>query len=138
MTLIGGSVPELPSLQTSAAAAGILTAARTLKPLSPLVVIGDPEGLSTNSVACLRSHVYLASCMTTWSPSALNAYDAVANGTRSLGVGFLRTRGFACWERRCPAVVGHMIVWMDSSHLTGIYSAQLAAPFRAAFVRVKP
>ena len=138
VTLIGGSVGETPSVQTSAAAAGIVTAARTLKPLSPLVVIGDPEGLSVNSASCVSASHELASCMTTWSPSALAAYDEVARGARSLGVGFLPTRGFVCWKRQCPAVIGHTIVWMDSNHLTGIYSAEVAGPFRAAFMHVRP
>jgi len=138
VTLIGGSVGETPSAQTSAAAAGVITAVRTLEPLSPLVVIGDPEGLSLNSVDCISASHALASCMTTWPPSALAAYDEVSRGARSLGVGFLPTRGFVCWQRQCPAVVGHTIVWMDTNHLTGIYSAELAPQFRAAFLRVKP
>ncbi len=139
VTLLGGSVGETPSTQTTAAAAGMITAVRTLKLLSPVVVIGDPKGLTVNSESCLSTaHASLASCMTTWQSSALAAYDQVARGTKSLGASFLPTRGFICWEQRCPAVVGHTIVWMDTNHLTGIYSGQLAGPFRAAFMRAKP
>jgi len=43
-----------------------------------------------------------------------------------------------CRKRPCPAVIGHTVVWMDSNHLTGIYSAEVAGPFRAAFMRVRP
>jgi hypothetical protein len=136
VTLLGGSVGETPSPQTSAAAAGMVAAARTLEPFGRPVVIGDPEGLSANPRQCIAApNASLMSCMTTWPSSSLAAYDAVARGTKSLGVGFLATRGFVCYERQCPAVVGHTIVWMDTNHLTGIYSAQLAAPFRAAFLR---
>jgi hypothetical protein len=136
VTLVGGSVGETPSSQTRAAAAGMVEAARTLEPLGRVVVIGDPEGLSTNAVRCLTApRATLGGCMTTWPSSALAAYDAVARGARAAGAAFLQTRGFVCFERQCPAVVLHTIVWVDTNHLTGIYSAQLAAPFRAAFLR---
>lgn len=136
VTLVGGSVGEAPSPQTRAAAAGVISAGRTLEPLGHVVVIGDPEGLSTNPVRCLAApRAKLGSCITTWPRSALAAYDAVARGARAAGIGFLPTRRFVCHRRQCPAVVRHTIVWVDTNHLTGIYSAQLAAPFRAAFIR---
>ena len=134
--LLGGRIPDTPSTQTTAAAAGIVEAARTLARVGRVIIIGDPEGLATNSVDCLRSHRLLVSCMTTWSAPSLAAYDVVAREARPAGAGFLPTRGFVCYERRCPAVVGNTIVWMDTNHLTRLYSAQLADPFRAAFRRL--
>jgi hypothetical protein len=107
-----------------------------LRGLGPLVVIGDPEGLAAGPVPCITARrASLWSCLRTWPPSSLAAYDTVARAMKALGVGFLPTRGFVCYRRHCPAVVGRTIVWMDNSHLTGIYSAQLAGPFRAAFLR---
>jgi hypothetical protein len=136
VTLVGGSVGEALTPQSRAAAQGMVTAAQTLKPFGRPVVIGDPEGLLVNPVRCLTARrATLASCMATWPRSSLAAYDAVARGVRSLGVAFLPTRGFVCHERQCPAVVRHTMVWMDTNHLTGIYSAQLASAFRAAFLR---
>ena len=76
----------------------------------------------------------MARCTTTWPPASLAAYDDVARRSKQLGVGFLRTRGFVCFQRQCPAVIGHTIVWMDNNHLTVAYSAELAAPFRLAFL----
>ena len=135
VTLLGASVGETATPQARAATAGMISAARKLKPLGPLVVIGDPEGLSSNPVECLTSpQATLASCLTTWPASSYAAYDAIARAAKSFGAGFLPTRGFVCYQRQCPAVVGHTIVWMDTSHLTGIYSAQTAGPFRAAFL----
>ncbi len=136
VTLLGGSIPEEPSAVTRAATSGMIAAAQRLRALGPLVVIGDPEGLALDPVRCvLRPHASMSSCTTTWAPAALAAYDRVAGVTTSMRVGFLPTRGFVCHQRQCPAVVGRTIVWMDNSHLTGIYSAQLAGPFRAAFLR---
>jgi len=138
VTLLGGSIGERPSSETRAATAGVIAAATTLEALGPLVVIGDPEGMVANPVPCVvAAHASMASCTTTWPPESLAAYDTVASATRRLGVGFLPTRGFVCYQRQCPAVVGHTIVWMDNSHLTGLYSAQLAGPFRAAFLRAR-
>ena len=79
---------------------------------------------------CLLARGSLSSCGMAWPRNALAGYDTVARATRRLGVGFVPTRGFVCFQRDCPAVVGHTIVWMDNSHLTGYYSAQLAEPFR--------
>ena len=93
-------------------------------------MIGDPEGLENDPVPCLLARGSLSSCGMAWPRNALAGYDTVARATRRLGVGFVPTRGFVCFQRDCPAVVGHTIVWMDNSHLTGYYSAQLAEPFR--------
>jgi SGNH domain-containing protein len=138
-TLLGGSVGEDQSGDTRAAVSGMIAAARLLRPLAPLEVIGDPESLVADPVPCLTSpRSSMATCMTTWPAAALAPYDTVARGVKRLGVGFLATRGFVCHQRQCPAAVGHTIVWMDNNHLTGWYSAELAPAFRAAFLRAKP
>ena len=139
ITLLGGSIGERPSSATRAATRGVIAAARTLRALGPLVVIGDPEGLSGDPVPCLVAPgVSMSSCTTTWPQTSLAAYDTVAREARRMGAGFLPTRGFVCHQRQCPAVVHRTIVWMDNSHLTGVYSAELAEPFRAAFLRASP
>src|SRR5436190_2739614 len=138
-TLLTGRTGEEPSPDTRAATAGLISGARTLSALGPLVVIGDPEGVAFDPVSCLlASHASMSSCTTTWAPRSLAAYDTVARATKRLSVGFLPTRGFVCYQRECPAVVGHTTVWMDDSHITGLYSAQLAGPFRAGFLRSRP
>lgn len=135
VTLIGGSVGERPGPATRAAEEAVLSAARQLRAAGPVVVIGDPEGLAESPADCLlRRHATMAGCTTTWPASSLAAYDEIARGSAQLGVGFLTTRPFVCFEHRCPTVVGHTIAWMDTNHLTVAYAAQLAAPFRAAFL----
>jgi hypothetical protein len=139
VTLLAGQIGEEPSADTRAATAGLIASARALRALGPLVVVGDPEGVAFDPVSCLlASGASMSSCTTTWAASSLAAYDTVARATKRLHVGFLPTRGFVCYQRSCPAVVGHTIVWMDDSHITGVYSAQLAGPFRAAFLRAMP
>lgn len=139
VTLIGGSIGEQPSFETRAATAGVIAAARGLRRLGPLVVIGDPEGLVSDPRGCVfGARTLMSACMTTWPSASLVAYDTVRRAMQRLHVGFIPTRGFVCYQRQCPAVVGRTIVWMDNSHLTGVYSADVAGPFRAAFLHVWP
>ena len=139
VTLVSGSIGERPSFETRAATTGLIAAAQTLRHLGRLVVIGDPEGLAADPRGCVfGAHASMATCMTTWPTASLVAYDTVRSAMGRLHVGFIPTRGFVCYQRQCPAVVGRTIVWMDNSHLTGVYSAELADPFRAAFLRVRP
>jgi peptidoglycan/LPS O-acetylase OafA/YrhL len=136
--LVGGSIGELPSSSTTAATEGVIDAARTLKGIRRVVVIGDPESLAHNPIDCLlASNASMASCTTTWPVSSLRAYNEVGSAMKRMGVGFLRTRGFVCYQRECPAVVGHTIVWRDNSHMTAVYSAQLVNAFRAAFLKAR-
>jgi hypothetical protein len=135
VTLLGGSIDEHPSPYTRKAMESLLDTAHTLQTAGRVVVIGDPEGQSRDPVDCLLStHATMASCTTTWPASSLAAYDEIARRTKQLGVGFLETRPFVCFEHACPMVIGNTIAWMDNSHLTVAYSTQIAAPFRAAFL----
>lgn len=135
VTLLGGSIPEQPGSGTRTAIEAVLQAARELKAAGRVVVIGDPEGLSRDPVDCLLAPgATMATCTTTWSPGSLAAYNEVGWRARQLGIGFLPTRQFVCFEHQCPTVVGHTIAWMDDNHLTVAYSTQIAIPFRAAFL----
>jgi SGNH domain (fused to AT3 domains)/Acyltransferase family len=137
VTLLGGSIDEHPSPYTRKAMESLLDTARTLRAAGRVVVIGDPEGLKSDPVDCLLApHATMASCTTTWPASSLAAYDEIARRTKQLGVGFLQTRPFVCFEHECPAVIGDTIAWMDNSHLTVAYSTQIAEPFRQAFLAV--
>ena len=115
----------------------LLDTAHTLRAAGRVVVIGDPEGLKSDPVDCLLApHATMASCTTTWPASSLAAYDEIARRTKQLGVGFLPTRQFVCFEHECPAVIGNTIAWMDNSHLTVAYSTQIAEPFSQALREV--
>jgi peptidoglycan/LPS O-acetylase OafA/YrhL len=138
LTLLAGSIDEQLTPLTRAAINGILTAATTLKG-RPVVVVGDPEGLNRDPVDCVLSRrASMATCTTTWPRSSLAPYDEIARRVPNTGAGFLRTRGFVCFERQCPAVIGRTIAWADTNHLSAAYSAQVAAAFRAGILRANP
>ena len=137
ITLLGGSIDEHPGPYTRKAMASLLETAHALRAAGRVVVIGDPEGLNGEPVDCLLApHATMASCTTTWPAGSLASYDEIARRTTQLGVGFLPTRQFVCFEHECPAVIGNTIAWMDNSHLTVAYSTQIAEPFREALREV--
>ena len=135
VTLVGGSVRELQNSFTRAGIDGVVMAAHALRNRA-VVVIGDPEGLDQGPINCLlSSNATMATCTTTWPRSSLAAYDEIARRVPRAGAGFLRTRGFVCFQRQCPAVVRRTIVWADASgHLTAAYSSEVAAAFRAGLL----
>jgi hypothetical protein len=137
VTVLGGSIDEHPSPYTRKAMESLLDTAQRLRAAGRVVVIGDPEGVDSDPVDCLLApHATMASCTTTWPASSLAPYDEIARRTKQLGVGFLPTRQFVCFEHECPVVIGNTIAWMDNSHLTVAYSTQIAEPFRQAFTDV--
>jgi hypothetical protein len=139
VTLLGGSVDERPTPVTRAAVEGVVAAAQALPSHGRVVVIGDPEGLDRDPVDCVLSrNASMAACTTTWPGSSLAAYDEIGRRVTRLGAGFLRTRGFVCFERRCPAVIGRTIAWADTNHMSGTYVAEVSGAFRAAFVQAIP
>ena len=137
VTLLGGSIDEHPSPYTRKAIESLLDTAGSLRAAGRVVVIGDPEGLNGDPVDCLLApRATMASCTTTWPASSLAPYDEISRRAKELGVGFLPTRQFVCFEHECPVVIGTTIAWMDNSHLTVAYSTQIAEPFREAFLEV--
>ena len=131
ITLLGGSIGERPSAVVRAAVDGVIATARALKRSGPVVVIGDPEGLDENPNDCLLSrHATMATCTTTWPPSSLQYYNQVAATVRPLHIGFIATRGFFCFQRACPTVIGHTVAYWDNSHITAAYAVQIADAFR--------
>ena len=101
-------------------------------------MIGDPETQNREPVDCLLSRgASMATCTTSWPARALTAYDDVRRRVTALGVGFLATRGFVCFERSCPMVIGRTIAWLDSNHLSSAYSATLGEAFGSALNRAR-
>ena len=134
VTLVAGSIGERPSPAVRAATEGVVAMAAALKATGRVVVIGDPEGLSSSPVDCLLApNASMASCTTTWPAGALHGYDRVAARAKQIGVGFIATRGFFCFDRQCPAVIGQTVAYSDNNHITAVYASRLAGVFRAGF-----
>jgi peptidoglycan/LPS O-acetylase OafA/YrhL len=135
VTLLGGSIAELNAGAARAGVDGIFSAATLLRRSGAVVVIGDPEGLTFDPVDCLLARdASMKRCTMTWPAAAFAAYDRIAARAKQLGVGFLSTRGFLCYEQQCPAIIRRTIAYWDNSHITAAYAIQVAGAFRARFV----
>jgi hypothetical protein len=71
--------------------------------------------------------------MTTMSSDDLAFNDSLPKLAAAKHFGFLKTRGWFCYQNQCPMVVGTTIVYRDSGHITPEYALKLAAAFRTAF-----
>jgi peptidoglycan/LPS O-acetylase OafA/YrhL len=135
VTIVGGAVGGSRGAAARAAVKGMVAMARANKAaLGKVLVLGDPEGLRKNPTDCLLSRdATMASCTATWPLALLEPYDQIAAQSRKLRVAFLDTRGWFCFERQCPAVIGRTIAYKDYHHITAAYAVRLSATFAAAF-----
>ena len=99
-----------------------------------VILIEDQEGMTSQPTDCLlASGATLRSCMTTQSSANLALNNALAQLATAKHFGFLKTRGWFCYQNECPMVVGSTVVYRDTNHITVEYMQRLAAPFRTAF-----
>ncbi len=135
VTVVGGAVGGARGAAALAAENGMIAMARATKTSSGrVVVVGDPEGLRRNAIDCLLSrHATMATCTATWPVTWLEPYDHIAARSRQLRIGFVDTRGWFCFERQCPTVIGRTIAYRDYHHVTVAYALRLSATFAAAF-----
>ncbi len=68
----------------------------------------------------------LGDCL--WEPEERAVLDAdiTVEIAKELGVDVVDPTKWICWEGRCPAVIGDVISYRDSSHLSTVYAAELA------------
>jgi hypothetical protein len=62
----------------------------------------------------------MAMCTTTWPATSLVPYDVIVAHARRLGLGFIATRGWFCYQRQCPAVIGRTIVYLPIGQLSPV------------------
>jgi peptidoglycan/LPS O-acetylase OafA/YrhL len=123
-----GSIATTMKSTYSATAAGLRRFARNV------IVIEDQEGMATQPVDCLlATGATLRSCMTTQRTADFAFNNSLAQLAGTKRFGFLKTRGWFCYQSQCPMVVGTTIVYRDTNHITVEYADRLAAPFRVAF-----
>ena len=136
-TLIGGSYGGVTGLSADAEQNGIADFARALKGYSKRVVlIADDDAITRQPVDCLlASGATMATCTITRTPIDFKLNDDLARLAPLAGFKYLATRGWFCYQFRCPMVVGNTIVYRDLAHVTVPYVLELYGPFRAAFRR---
>jgi peptidoglycan/LPS O-acetylase OafA/YrhL len=109
--------------------------AAALRPFARnVIVIEDEEAMKAQPVDCLlAAGATLRSCMTTQTSADLAFNNGLAQLAKAKHFGFLKTRGWFCYQNQCPMVVGTTVVYADTGHLTVEYAQRLTGPFRVAF-----
>jgi peptidoglycan/LPS O-acetylase OafA/YrhL len=136
VTLIAGCCPSpYPYPDARNSIRGFTSLATTMKRISTsVVVIADDDGVTKQPVDCLLARqATMKSCTTTPPANILAFNNNVAKVARTNKFGFLKTRGWFCYQNQCPMVVARTIVYRDTGHITKTYGLKLTAPFRTAF-----
>ena len=116
---------------------GVAAVARELKELAPfthrLVVVEDPPARDRAAIDCLLARgATLGSCTFRVTPREAASYSAVRREARAAGAGYVRTLQWFCVRGRCPTVVGTVVTYRDTTHITSTYARLLAEPFAEA------
>jgi hypothetical protein len=101
-----------------------------LKRLAPhVVLIEDDPGDPLSPVDCLlASNATLGSCTFQMRPAQTDVYSSVSQIATSDGVKVAPTLQWFCSFTACPLVVGNIVVYVDSGHVTNEYATQLQQP----------
>ena len=113
---------------------GLDATIRRVKALgSQVVVIGDTVRQSEDPPVCLSEHIDDASaCSTPWSkavaPLRLAQEREVAERS---GATFVDPTPWMCFTDPCPSVIGRLLVYRDTHHMTATYSRALTRQLAA-------
>ncbi len=98
-----------------------------------LVVVEDPPGSGRATLDCLLArNATLGSCAFRVTPEHGAVYAAMRREVRAVGAAYVPTLRWFCVRALCPAVVGTIVTYRDSTHITATYARQLARPFGTA------
>jgi hypothetical protein len=99
-----------------------------------VILVSDNDGISKQPVDCLlRPNATMRTCTTKWPVSQFAFIDSLAKLAKERRFGFLKTRGWFCYQRQCPMVVSRIIVYRDRGHITKTYATALTSVFRSSF-----
>jgi peptidoglycan/LPS O-acetylase OafA/YrhL len=103
---------------------------RDLKRVAPRVVLlQDDPGDPLSPVDCLlANNATLGSCTFQMRPAQTGVYSSVNQIAASHGVKVAPTVQWFCSFETCPLVVGNIVVYVDSGHITKEYATQLQQP----------
>jgi hypothetical protein len=117
----------------SDAAAGVARQLRDLAPLtSRLIVLEDPPSRPWAALDCLLARgATLGSCAFRVPAVESAVYASVQREARAARAGYVPTLQWFCARGLCPSVVGTIVTYRDSSHITATYAGVLADPLAA-------
>lgn len=119
--------PEPGETRGEAAARGMVEAWRDL-PDVPIIVIRDNPSMPEDVLTCVSEHRRTAaeSCAVPRA-RAVPAFDAQAEAVRQVPRAHLvDVTSLFCTPEVCPPVIGNVLVYRDTSHITASYAATLS------------
>jgi peptidoglycan/LPS O-acetylase OafA/YrhL len=137
VTLMAGCCGGVVGTTAAAETRGYTSLARAMRRFSASVVlVADNEGVRKEPVDCLLARgATMRTCTTKQASLRLSFNNHLATLATSAGFGFMKTRGWFCYQNECPMVVANTIVYRDKGHITQTYAVKLTGAFRAAFRR---
>jgi hypothetical protein len=113
---------------------------RDLVPLtSRLIVLEDPPARQRSVLDCLLARgATLGSCAFRVTHGESAVYASVQREARTAGARYVRTLQWFCARDLCPSVVGTMVTYRDTSHITATYAGVLAGPLAMRLAVVIP
>ncbi|MHB8241268.1 MAG: acyltransferase family protein [Solirubrobacteraceae bacterium] len=101
-----------------------------------VVVIADPPGEAQEPTDCLlSSSASMKTCSYAEDPGQLTATKTVESATNEFGV-FVDSTPWFCYQKECPMVVGHTIVYFNKNHITQRYAEELVPLFTTALTQL--
>jgi hypothetical protein len=115
--------PEATRLYTE----GLRSSLARLHEITPNVqVIGGTPTLPRAAADCLGStSATMATCVRAPARNILERNALWSEATKEIGGNFIDPVPWLCYGSRCPVVVGNIIVYRDSHHITTTYAATL-------------
>jgi peptidoglycan/LPS O-acetylase OafA/YrhL len=115
---------------------GVAAVGRELRDLVPLTqriaVIEDPPARDRAALDCLLARdATLGSCAFPVTPAETAAYSSVRREALAAGAGYVPTLQWFCARGLCPTIIGTIITYRDTTHITATYARLLAGPLAA-------
>jgi hypothetical protein len=135
VTLMAGCCGGAAGSTASEERSGYASLAKKMKRFSTSVVlVSDDDGISKQPVDCLLArHATMKTCTPRLPATRFAFINSLAKLAKARRFGFLKTRGWFCYQRQCPMVVRRLIVYRDQGHMTKTYAVALTGVFRNSF-----
>jgi hypothetical protein len=115
---------------------GVAAVAREIRDLVPLTqrlaVIEDPPARPRAALDCLLARgATLGSCAFRVTPAEAAAYSSLRREALAARAAYVPTLRWFCARGLCPTVIGTIITYRDTTHITTTYARLLAGPLAA-------
>jgi hypothetical protein len=126
-------VVVLSQFWSSSEESGAAAIGRELRDLAPLtrqlIVLEDPPAHPRPTLDCLLARgATIGSCTFPVTPAEAATYASMRPQVRAAHARYLPTLQWFCARGLCPTIVGTIITYRDTTHITNTYASVLAEP----------